>query len=82
MAVHDLAKVAEDTLRDHFHVLYPILVEGLSGRTWKGKESILEAFITLCVKSEEDFIKDEVKFMEAKKVRLVLLMYVGLANVT
>lgn len=40
----DLCDILETALEEHVSVILPVLIEALGGRTWDGKESVLEAF--------------------------------------
>ncbi|KAJ3082397.1 hypothetical protein HK102_001737 [Quaeritorhiza haematococci] len=54
-ALSDAAKLVEGAFLPYMDAALPMLIEGLAGRTWEGKEAVLDALITVCVTCKEYF---------------------------
>jgi proteasome component ECM29 len=42
-------------IREHLGLVMPLLLKGVGGRTWKGKESVLKALVVVAVNAKEQF---------------------------
>jgi len=47
-------------IRDHLPLVMPLLLKGIGGRTWKGKEAVLKALVVVAANSKEALSSDEV----------------------
>lgn len=59
---------ATDITAVQMETLWPAMVAGVSGKSWHGKEKVLEAFVLLATKGKQCFENDEQKILELKKV--------------
>ncbi|CAI2172736.1 418_t:CDS:10 [Funneliformis geosporum] len=59
LTMADVAKSIEQSLIPHMEQVLPLLLDGLSGRTWAGKEALVEALAAASVSCREYFESDE-----------------------
>lgn len=55
LAIADLCKTAGGNIGQHVDKIMPVMISTLSGRSWSGKEHVLEAFTQLCISVPEYF---------------------------
>ncbi|RIB22041.1 proteasome stabiliser-domain-containing protein [Gigaspora rosea] len=55
LTIADVAKIIEKSLLPHMAQVIPLLMNGLSGRTWVGKEALVEALVTASISCKEYF---------------------------
>jgi proteasome component ECM29 len=65
-------------IRDHLNVVMPLLLKGVGGRTWKGKEAVLKALVVVVENAKDTFSSPELE--EISKVypphgKLVIVGY-------
>ncbi|KAF9191921.1 hypothetical protein BGZ51_006479 [Haplosporangium sp. Z 767] len=60
----------EMDLTKHMDVLLPLILDGLSGRTWQGKESVVELLPAVAISSKTYFDDKQAKLLEIAKVLL------------
>ncbi|KAI9345200.1 proteasome stabiliser-domain-containing protein [Obelidium mucronatum] len=89
LALGDIAKAIGAGIVDRMDTVLPMLIEALGGRTWDGKESVLEALVTVSIEGKSYFEtnKDQLEAVtkvvirEAKKnnkpYKRVALEYLG-----
>ncbi|KAJ3397973.1 hypothetical protein HDU92_000075 [Lobulomyces angularis] len=54
----ELSELTETEFYKKMNVVVPLLCESLSGRTWEGKESVLEALCNICINCKNWFDDD------------------------
>ena len=54
----DIIKAHGESVDKYTPTILPLLIDALQGRTWDGKEAILEALSSLCVESSDYFISN------------------------
>ncbi|CAJ0835750.1 10586_t:CDS:10 [Entrophospora sp. SA101] len=59
LTIADVAKTIEQSLLIYMDKVLPLLITGLSGRTWVGKEALVEALTTASVSCKEYFKNNE-----------------------
>ncbi|GBC07937.1 hypothetical protein RclHR1_00780017 [Rhizophagus clarus] len=59
LTIADVAKSIEQSLMPYMQQVLPLLLDGLSGRTWAGKEALVEALATASVSCREYFENNE-----------------------
>ncbi|KAJ3192246.1 hypothetical protein HK101_006845 [Irineochytrium annulatum] len=69
-ALSEIAKAIKGGIAGRMETAVPMLVEALGGRTWEGKEAVLEALVTVSVEGKEHFAggKNEARLDEVVKV--------------
>ncbi|KAI9332879.1 proteasome stabiliser-domain-containing protein [Zopfochytrium polystomum] len=70
--LRDVAKSISSQISLQMDVIVPILLESLSGRTWEGKEAILEALVICCVEGKDYLREPKQEKMFAEVVKVVL----------
>ncbi|CAG8680578.1 13176_t:CDS:10, partial [Dentiscutata heterogama] len=55
LTIADVAKIIEKSLLPYMAQVIPLLMDGLSGRTWVGKEALVEALVTASISCKEYF---------------------------
>ena len=56
-------------IRDHLALVMPLLLKGVGGRVWKGKEAVLKALVVVAINAKDSFSSDEVA--EISKVQFI-----------
>ncbi|CAB4480178.1 ARM repeat-containing protein [Rhizophagus irregularis] len=59
LTIADVAKSIEQNLMPYMQQVLPLLLDGLLGRTWAGKEALVEALTTASVSCRKYFENDE-----------------------
>ncbi|CAG8534937.1 9628_t:CDS:10 [Funneliformis mosseae] len=59
LTMADVAKSIEQSLIPHMDKVLPLLLDGLSGRTWAGKEALVDALAAASVSCRKYFESDE-----------------------
>ncbi|CAG8483679.1 8071_t:CDS:10 [Racocetra fulgida] len=59
--IADVAKIIEKSLLPYMTQVIPLLMNGLSGRTWVGKEALVEALVTASISCKEYFDDDNTR---------------------
>ncbi|KAF8247482.1 ARM repeat-containing protein [Wilcoxina mikolae CBS 423.85] len=62
--------MSRDITEAQIQVLWPALISATSGKSWDGKEKVLEAFVSLAVDAKQYLQSDEVRM---KEIELVVL---------
>lgn len=60
--------IGTDLSAEQLHILWPVLVSAASGKSWDGKEAVLDALVSLAVDGKVHFGGDTGKLQELKKV--------------
>lgn len=60
--------IGNDLSAEQLHLLWPVLFSATSGKSWDGKEAVLEALVLLAINGKAHFGKNEEKLMELRKV--------------
>lgn len=60
--------IGTDLSAEQLHILWPVLVSATSGKSWDGKEAVLDALVSLAVDGKAHFGNDAGKLQELKKV--------------
>ncbi|KAJ3286443.1 hypothetical protein HDU79_006472 [Rhizoclosmatium sp. JEL0117] len=55
LTLGDIAKAIGGSIVDRMDTILPMLIEALGGRTWEGKESVLEALVTVSIEGKAYF---------------------------
>ena len=58
-------------IREHLGLVMPLLLKGVGGRTWKGKEAVLKALVVVVKNAKESYSSTELE--EISKVRFVFV---------
>ena len=53
MALADASETIGVDIREHLPIVLPLLLKGVGGRTWKGKEAVLKALVVVAVNAKE-----------------------------
>ncbi|CAG8524233.1 10813_t:CDS:10, partial [Cetraspora pellucida] len=61
LTIADVAKIIEKSLLPYMTQVIPLLMNGLSGRTWVGKEALVEALVTASISCKEYFNDDNTR---------------------
>ena len=60
--------IGKDLSVDQVDMLWPVLVSATSGKSWEGKEAVLDALVALATNAVEYFRKDQSRLQELTKV--------------
>lgn len=60
--------IGSDLSAEQLHILWPVLVSAMGGKSWDGKEAVLEALVSLAVNGKAHFADDIDKLQELRKV--------------
>lgn len=63
--------IGTDLSADQLHILWPVLVAAASGKSWDGKEAVLDALVSLAVDGKVYFGSDGGKLQELEKVTYI-----------
>ncbi|XP_005102218.1 proteasome adapter and scaffold protein ECM29 [Aplysia californica] len=69
-------KLGGQLKQPHLTHILEALLNGLSGRTWKGKETLLEALTTVCTSCREEILKGETESPSQPSIEQVLTVVV------
>jgi proteasome component ECM29 len=69
LSLADACETIGIDIREHLAFVLPLLLKGVGGRTWKGKEAVLKALVVVAVNAKEHFPSKDVD--EISKVRMV-----------
>jgi len=61
--------IGKDVTAEQVDLLWPVLVSATSGKSWDGKEAVLDALVALAVNAAQYFEKDQAKLQELSTVR-------------
>jgi len=53
LALADACETIGVDIREHLPIVLPLLLKGVGGRTWKGKEAVLKALVVVAVNAKE-----------------------------
>ena len=70
--------IGKDVTADQVDLLWPVLVSATSGKSWDGKEAVLDALVALAVNAAQYFEKDQAKLRELSTVRTRLIFLLSL----
>ncbi|CUS10715.1 unnamed protein product [Tuber aestivum] len=62
--------IGKDTTADQVDLLWPVLVSATSGKSWDGKEAVLDALVALSVNAVRYFENDQAKLRELSMIVL------------
>jgi proteasome component ECM29 len=54
LTLGDACEVIGTDIREHLDVVLPLLVKGVGGRTWKGKEAVLKALVVVAQNAKDN----------------------------
>lgn len=70
LSLADVCKsIGSDLSAEQLHVLWPVLVSATSGKSWDGKEAVLDALVSLAVNGKAHLGKDEGRLEDLRKVK-------------
>jgi len=67
LSLADACEAIGTDIREHLGLVMPLLLKGVGGRTWKGKEAVLKALVVVAINAKDHFSEKEVD--EISKVR-------------
>ena len=71
----DIAKTIGDSFLPQMDTAIPLLIEALGGRTWEGKESLLEALVIISVECKVYFTPEKKSVLdEITQVRALIFL--------
>jgi proteasome component ECM29 len=59
LTLADACEAIGAEIREHLPLVMPLLLKGVGGRTWKGKEAVLKAFVVVVQNAKDVFSLDE-----------------------
>jgi proteasome component ECM29 len=59
LTLADACEAIGKDIRDHLNVVMPLLLKGVGGRTWKGKEAVLKALVVVVENAKDSFSSNE-----------------------
>jgi proteasome component ECM29 len=71
LALADACEAIGVDIREHLTVVQPLLLKGVGGRTWKGKEAVLKALVVVASNAKDYLSSKDID--EITKVRLLSL---------